>query len=85
MRRSHRVYSGYRGRRTSTDVLRILAVVLGVLVVLAAAALFYVQNYLVYTDDGVRVELPFGLFREEEPLPDPGEVSVVERPGPEEQ
>ena len=43
------------------------------------------QNYLVYTDDGVRVELPFGLFREEEPLPDPGEVSVVERPGPEEQ
>ena len=85
MRRSHRVYSGYRGRRTSTDVLRIVAVVLGVLVVLAAAALFYVQNYLVYTDDGVRVELPFGLFREEEPLPDPGEVSVVERPGPEEQ
>ena len=79
MRRSHRGYSGYRGRRTSTDVLRIVAVALGALVVLAAAALFYVQNYLVYTDDGVRVDLPFGLFREEDSLPDPGNVSVVER------
>ena len=79
MRRSHRGYSGYRGRRTSTDVLRIVAVALGALVVLVAAALFYVQNYLVYTDDGVRVDLPFGLFREEDSLPDPGNVSVVER------
>lgn len=79
MRRSHRGYSGYRGRRTSTDVLRIVAVALGALVVLAAAALFYVQNYLVYTDDGVRVDLPFGLFREEDSLPGPGNVSVVER------
>lgn len=79
MRRSHRGYSGYRGRRTSTDVLRIVAVALGALVVLAAAALFYVQNYLVYTDDGMRVDLPFGLFREEDSLPDPGNVSVVER------
>ena len=85
MRRSHRVYSGYRGRRTSTGVRGIVAVVLGVLVVLVVAALLYAQSHLVYTDDGVRVELPFGLFREEEPLPDPGEVSVVERPGPEEQ
>ena len=50
---------------------------LGVLVALAAAALLYVQNHLVYTDDGVRVNLPFGLSSGEESLPDPGNVSVV--------
>ena len=77
MRRSRGGYSGYRGRRTATDVLRIVAVALGVLVALAAAALLYVQNHLVYTDDGVRVNLPFGLSSGEESLPDPGNVSVV--------
>ena len=79
MRRSKGGYSGYRGRRTSTDVLRTVAIALGVLVVLVIAALLYLQSHLVYTDDGVRVDLPFGLFREEDPLPDPGNVSVVER------
>ena len=81
VRRSHRGYSGYRGRRTAHDTLRIVAAVLGVLVILSAAALFYVQNYLVYTDDGVRVDLPFGLFQGEDALPDPGDVSVVEQTG----
>lgn len=83
MRRSNRGYSGYRGRRTSTDILRIIAVVLGVLVVLAVAGLFYLQDHLTYTDDGIRVNLPFGLLQEEDPLPDPGTVSVVEQTGQE--
>ena len=39
MRRSKGGYSGYRGRRTSTDVLRTVAIALGVLVVLVIAAL----------------------------------------------
>lgn len=79
----------YRGRRTATDVLRLIAIVLTVLVVLAVAGAFYLQKYLVYTDDGVRLELPpflQTLRGEKEPaggsasLPDPGDVSVVVDP-----
>lgn len=52
-------YGGYRGRRTLTDILRIIAIVLGILVALVLAGLFLAQDYIVYTDEGLRVELPF--------------------------
>ena len=77
MSRSNKGYSGYRGRRTVTDILKLTAVILAVVVVLALGVLFLAQDYLVYTDGGVRWNLPF-LGREEPPLPDPGEVSVTE-------
>ena len=89
MGRANRDVGGYRGRRTVTDILRLIAIVLAVLVVLAVAAAFYLQKYLVYTDDGVRLELPPFLQtlrgEQEEPggsasLPDPGDVSVVVEP-----
>lgn len=52
-------YGGYRGRRTLTDILKIIAIVLGVVVVLVLAGLFLAQDYIVYTDEGLRLELPF--------------------------
>ncbi len=64
MRREYNRYSGYRGRATTTDKLRAIAIVLFVLVLLAIAALLVGQRYIVYTDDGIRLELPF-LEREE--------------------
>lgn len=85
MRRSGRKISNYRGRRTLTDLLRYTAIALGVLVFLVLAGLFLLQERLVYTDDGWRIEWPSFLQKEEErPLPDPGDVSYTERPPEEE-
>lgn len=67
MRRTHYRYQGYRGRSTANDKLRVVAIILFVLVVLAAAGLFFGQKYIFYTDSGLRLELPF--FQQEK-LPD---------------
>lgn len=91
MGRSNKDVGGYRGRRTVTDILRFIAIALAVAVVLAVAGALYLQKYLVYTDDGVRLDLPpfLQMFRQEaggkEPAgsvtpPDPGNVSVVVEP-----
>ena len=92
MGRVNKDVGGYRGRRTVTDVLKLIAIILGVLVVLAVAGMLYLQKYMVYTDEGVKLELPpflqmlRGERSSEEPggsasLPDPGSVSVVVDPG----
>ena len=79
MRRSGYGYSGYRGRRTANELLKLIALVLGVLVVLVVGGLMLGQEYIVFTDNGVRLDLPF--FREDRPEePDLGDVSVVVRP-----
>ena len=57
-----KTYGTYKGRSTLTDKLRVLAVVLLILVVLAAAAVFAAQDYIVYTEDGPRLQLP-GFLR----------------------
>lgn len=89
MSRANRDVGGYRGRRTVTDILRLIAIALAVLVVLAVAAALYLQRYLVYTDDGVRLELPpfLQMLRGEKKtpggsvsFPSPGDVSVVVEP-----
>lgn len=65
-------YNGYRGRLGLRDVLKITVVLLAVLGVLAAAALMFAQRYIIYTDEGVRLELPF-FSRESSP---PADISV---------
>lgn len=91
MGRANKDVGGYRGRRTATDVLRLIAIILGVLVVLAVAGMLYLQKYMVYTDEGVKLELPpfLQMLRGERPSeepggsasrPDPGSVSVVVDP-----
>ena len=86
MGRANKDVGGYRGRRTITDILRFIAIALAVVVVLVLAGVFYLQKYLVYTDDGPRLNLPpiLQIFRREgtpaenpSPLPDPGDISVV--------
>ena len=87
MGRANRDVGGYRGRRTVTDILKFIAVALAVIVVLVLAGVFYLQRYVVYTDDGAKLELPpfLQMFRHEErddpadsaSLPDPGSVSVI--------
>ena len=91
MSRASKDIGGYRGRRTVTDVLKFIAIVLAVLVVLAVGALFFLQRYIVYTDDGVKLELPPFLQMLRGPgssggpggsasLPDPGDISVDIQP-----
>ena len=74
-------YSSYRGRKTFTDILRIIAVVLLILVVLGGGLLLFGQRYLVYRDGGVTLELPF-LHREkgDSSQPELGNISIVVRP-----
>ena len=58
MGRSNRGYGNYRGRRTITDILRYIAITLGVLVLLLAAALLVGRRFLVYGEDGPKLVLP---------------------------
>jgi hypothetical protein len=83
---SNRDVGGYRGRRTVTDVLKMIAIILVVLVVLAVAGVVYLQRYMVYTDEGVKLELPpfLQMLRgEKEPaasVPEPGDLSIDIQP-----
>lgn len=91
MSRSNRDVGGYRGRRTVTDILKVIAGILAVLVVLAVAGAIYLQRYMVYTDEGAKLELPPFLQSlrqggEKRPsegstsLPNQGDVSVEIQP-----
>ena len=82
MSRSSGGVGGYRGRRTITDILRFIAIALAVVLVLVLAGLWFGQEYIVYTDDGLRLELPPFLqnMRQERPQKEPGDVSYTEGP-----
>ncbi len=84
MRRTKFDYRSYHGRRTTTDWLKWIALVLAILAALAVAALLWGQKYFTYTDGGLRLTLPF--LQQETPKPvDPGQVDVVvEEPEPKE-
>lgn len=80
MRRGNYGYGSYRGRSGASAVLKAIIAVLAVILVLAVAAFFYLQRYMVYSDDGTaRLELPF--LRKEEPEPSLPPV-VTGRPEP---
>lgn len=59
-----RGYSSYHGRTTVGDILKVIIVVLAVVLVLLVAGLIWGQRYIVYTDNGIRLDLPF--FRQED-------------------
>lgn len=61
-------YSSYRGRSPWKSFFKTLAVIVIILVILGIAATLYVQQYLVVSSDGVRLDLPF--FQQETPDPD---------------
>lgn len=76
-------YGGYRGRTRAQSVARTVAGVLVIVLVLIVAGLLIGQRYIVYTDDGVRLDIPF--LREEATMPpDVASVSVEILPRPEE-
>lgn len=72
--------SGYRGRPWLKDALRLILTLLILLLTLLAAGLMIGQRYIVYTDDGIRLELPF-FRREPTPASDLSvSVDVVQLP-----
>ena len=83
-------YGPYRGRSPFKKFLKILIVILIILIVLGAASALYLQQYLVISNDGVRLELP--IFQQDEPEPvttpsespsEPPVVVVSPTPAPE--
>ena len=50
---------------------------LAILVVLAVAFLLWGQKYISYTDDGLRVDLPF--FQSEPKQPDVSDLDVIDQ------
>lgn len=61
-------YGAYRGRSPMKKFLKALLVIFLILVILCAAAAIYLQQFLVFSSDGVRLELPF-LSGETSPEP----------------
>lgn len=74
-------YSTYRGRTRTQKILTWIIAVLVLVLILAVAAFFFLQKYMVYTDDGkAHLELPAlgAIFsRQEEP---PAPVDTAEEP-----
>lgn len=77
MRRSQFDYHSYRGRKSASFWLKWIALVLAILVVLAVAFLLWGQKYISYTDDGLRVDLPF--FQSEPKQPDVSDLDVIDQ------
>ena len=78
-------YSHYRGRSPFSTLLKVIALLLAVLLVLAVAALFFLEPYWVYSADGGRLYLPWVQEPEETPvqtLPTPSQPLVVITPEP---
>lgn len=64
-------YGSYRGRSPLKRFLKTLAVIVVILALLIIGAALYLQQYLVVTDDGVRLDLPFLSQAEPSPSPSP--------------
>lgn len=78
-------YSHYRGRSPFSTPLKVIALLLAALLVLAVAALFFLEPYWVYSADGGRLYLPWVQEPEEtddQPLPTPSQPLVVITPEP---
>lgn len=75
-----RNYNHYQGRRTSRarSILHGIIIALVVLLILLAAALLLLQDYVVYGDDGVYVDLPWKPGNAEEtPSPSPSSPLII--------
>lgn len=77
-------YGSYRGRTPAKRFFKVLGVILVVLILLGIAAGVYLQQFLVISDDGVRLDLPGSTPEAVSPTPDlpPMDLPVIETPEP---
>lgn len=71
-------YGSYRGNSALRAFLKVVILILSVALVLLVAGYFFLQQFAVVTDEGVRFDIPF--FRDKGPAADPDEGLVVETP-----
>ena len=75
-------YRGYRGKDSNKKGAHVALIALIVALVLAVAGLLSAQRYIVYTDAGVRLELPF-FHRDAKTQADLSVIpDIVHRPAP---
>lgn len=77
MRRNYG-YGSYHGRGGFRTFLKVVIAILAVVLVVLVAGYFFLQQYAVVTDEGVRFEIPF--FRNDTPKPSPSDPIVIETP-----
>lgn len=77
MKRSYR-YNSYQGKSGARTFLKVLIAVLVLLLALLVAAYFFLQKYMVISNDGIRFELPF--FQDASPTPTPSAPVVISTP-----
>lgn len=75
-------YGGYHGKNTARSVLKIILTAVAVVLATALAVLLIGQRYIVYTDDGVRLELPFFQREETVQVDESTPVDIVQIPAP---
>lgn len=68
-----RGYGSYRGRPKWKTALKIILIVLILLAALVVGLMYYLQRFLVVSEDGVHLDLPFlqGSSEQETPVPTP--------------
>ena len=69
-------YDAYHGRNRFGTFLKVLIIVLILLLAAAVAALLFLEPYIVYSSEGVRLDLPF-FQGKEDPAPDTSAPTVV--------
>lgn len=76
--KNHYGYGSYRGRGGARAFLKVLAIVLAVVLALLVAGYFFLQQFVVVTDSGIRYDIPF--LQGKTPTPTPSPSLVVETP-----
>lgn len=77
-RRGNRIgYQEYRGRSGGSTVLKFIIALLAVLLLAGILFVVFMGEYIEYTDDGVRLHLPW-MSAQETPPPQPSDTLVIE-------
>ena len=72
-------YDSYHGRSRVRTFLKVLIVLLLVVLAVAVGALLWLEPYIDYSANGIKINLPF--FQQKEPAPATGAPVVVTTPG----
>ena len=73
-------YGSYRGQTRLKKALKAIAIIIVVLLLLGVALTIYLQQFLVFSNDGVRLELPFLQQESGEKEPEPTPAGPAEPP-----
>lgn len=68
----------YRGRNPLKTMLKVFFIIILTIVILAVVLFFYFQRYIVYTENGIRLDLPFSIGTEDsQPAVNPEDTEEI--------